>query len=60
MTIKKCNCTIKCDANGCGNLAEKEISFKRIEADLRLCPSCFKELCGELAAYEKTNGRTKK
>ena len=41
MKITNCNCAIKCDASGCGNLAKKEITFKGIETDLRLCGKCY-------------------
>ena len=53
MKITNCNCAIKCDASGCGNLAKKEITFKGIEADIRLCEKCYEELCKAVSEEEK-------
>ena len=53
MKITNCNCAIKCDASGCGNLAKKEITFKGIEIDLRLCGKCYEELCKAVSEEEK-------
>ena len=47
MKITNCNCAIKCDASGCGNLAKKEITFKGIETDLRLCGKCYDTIIGK-------------
>lgn len=60
MKITKCNCSIKCDADGCGRLAEREISFNGVSADLRLCPVCFDALCGELTKTKLASGREHK
>lgn len=60
MKITKCNCAIKCDADGCGRLAEKEISFNGVSADLRLCPACYETLCRELSKTKLVNGRERR
>ena len=57
---KNCNCAIKCDASGCGNLAKKEITFKGIETDLRLCGKCYEELCNAVFAGVKQKEKDKK
>lgn len=60
MKITKCNCAIKCDSDGCGELATKEISFKGVSTDLRLCSDCFKKLCDELTKVYCNKGRAAK
>lgn len=60
MKINKCNCAVKCDAGGCGNLAVKEISFKGESADLKLCSDCLKRLCNELTKIYCERGKYKK
>lgn len=60
MKITNCNCAIKCDASGCGNLAKKEITFKGIETDLRLCGKCYEELCNAVFAEVKQKEKDRK
>lgn len=60
MKITKCNYAIKCDADGCGRLAEKEISFNGVSADLRLCPVCYEALCRELSKAKLVSGRERR
>lgn len=60
MKITNCNCAIKCDVSGCGNLAKKKITFKGIETDLRLCEGCYEELCKAVSEEEKQKEKGKR
>ncbi len=44
MKITKCNLAIKCDADGCGNLATEDVSFDGVTTQMRFCDQCFKKL----------------
>lgn len=48
--VEKCHHTVKCDADGCRNLANYYISTRGfIKNEFAFCEDCLKKLYGELA-----------
>ena len=51
MNIEKNIHKIKCDVNGCKNMAEHRIEFKKLvrNSDMHICSSCLNALYSEMA-----------
>lgn len=50
MKVEKCRHTVKCDADGCRNLAVYYITTRGfIKNEFAFCDKCLKELYAELA-----------
>lgn len=58
MKVTKCNIAIKCDVDGCGNLATQDISFDGKTVQMRFCDKCFRKI-REAVAMRKNDEEVK-